>query len=66
MRFILDADGLIKLNHAGVLERVAETYSCVIPEAVYDEVVTQGKARRYMDAEAIEVALTQRVQVTPV
>ena len=63
MQLVIDADGLIKLNRAGVLRWVIEAFDCIIPSAVYSEVVTQGRARRYEDAEAIEAALTDKVQI---
>lgn len=66
MELLLDADGLIKLNRAGVLTRVVETCSCVVPLAVYGEAVTEGKARRYPDADAIEEALSNGVQIEDV
>jgi rRNA-processing protein FCF1 len=61
--YILDADALIKLNHAGVLDRLVEAYSCLIPDAVYAEVVTVGKAHGYPDASEIEGALEGKVEV---
>ena len=63
MDLILDADGLIKLERAGLLAQVAQTFSCVIPDAVYNEAVTQGKARMYPDAEAIEEVVRQFISV---
>lgn len=54
MRLVLDADSLIKLCKAGVLEQVAQAFQCVIPEAVYHEAVVRGKERVYPDAEEIE------------
>ena len=54
---LLDSDALIKLNRAGVLVQVVGSFSCVIPMAVYEEVVTAGRAHRYPDADAIEAAL---------
>lgn len=63
MDLILDADGLIKLERAGLLAQVAQTFSCVIPDAVYDEAVTQGKAKMYPDAEAIEEVVRQFISV---
>jgi len=66
VQLLLDADGLIKLNRAGVLIQLAETHPCVIPGAVYDEVVTRGKVHLYPDADAIEAAVAGRVAVMPV
>ena len=56
MRLLIDADGLIKLNRAGVLSQVTASFACLVPRAVFDEVVTEGKARHYEDATAIEAA----------
>ncbi|MSQ15286.1 MAG: hypothetical protein EXR50_05435 [Dehalococcoidia bacterium] len=65
MRLLLDADGIIKLYRAGVLTLVVSEFSCVIPQSVYDEVVTKGKAHLHQDAEAIETIITGNVMVTP-
>ena len=65
MRLIFDSDGLIKLNRAGVLGRVIQSFVCLVPQSVYDEVVIEGKARRYPDAEVIEVALDGGAEVVP-
>jgi predicted nucleic acid-binding protein len=54
VQLVLDADSLIKLCKAGVLEQVAQAFQCVIPEAVYHEAVVRGKERLYPDAEEIE------------
>lgn len=62
---LLYADGLIKLHRAGVLDQVAETFSCIISEAVYHEAVTQGKARMYPDAEAIEEIIKRSIFIKP-
>jgi hypothetical protein len=66
MRLLLDADGLIKLHRAGVLPQIVRAFSCAIPLTVYDEVVTDGKARLHQDAEVIESLLTGVVQILPV
>ena len=54
MVILLDADGLIKLSRAGVLEQVAQAFQCIIPDVVYHEAVTKAKERQYRDAEEIE------------
>jgi hypothetical protein len=64
MRLLLNADGIIKLNRVGVLKVAVESFECIVPMAVYHEVVTQGRARRYPDADAIEEAL-KGTPVTP-
>lgn len=63
MRLLFDADGLIKLNRAGVLRNACSAFTCLVPEAVYEEVVTQGKVRLYEDAEEIEQLLSGTVEV---
>jgi hypothetical protein len=65
MVLALDSDALIKLNRGGVLEQVARVYRCAIPEAVYHEVVTQGKARGYSDVDAIERVVQELMDVHP-
>ena len=66
MQLLLDADGIIKLNRAGVLAIVVREFSCAVPQTVYDEVVTKGKARLHQDAEIIETILAGNVTVLPV
>jgi hypothetical protein len=53
----------MKLNLAGILDRVLDSFTCVVPAAVYDEVIVRGKARAYMDAEVIEAQLAGKVEV---
>jgi|TARA_B100000315_G_scaffold254695_1_gene296305 predicted nucleic acid-binding protein len=60
---ILDADGLIKLYQAGVLEQVARVYECIIPGGVYREAVTNAKERRYPDAEPIDKIVVGYIEV---
>ena len=50
---IFDADGLIKLNHAGVLGLVVQNYESLVPAAVHDEAVLRGVRRGYEDAAEI-------------
>lgn len=38
-------------------------YPCTMPQAVHDEVVTQGKARLHQDAEAIEAIIAGAVTI---
>ncbi len=63
MRLLLDADGLIKLQRAGVLARVAKVFACTIPQAVYREAVVRGKERFHRDAEDIERIVAETVTV---
>ncbi len=63
MRLLLDADGLIKLHRAEVLDRMVKAFRCTVPEAVYHEVVTKGKERLHQDAEEIEYILGEGVEV---
>jgi hypothetical protein len=62
---LLDADGLIKLNRAGVLSSVIEAFTCIVPSTVYHEVVTTGKARLHKDAEIIEEIIGNKVSIEP-
>lgn len=48
-KFVLDADGMIKLAKAGVLEKLAESAVCIVPRQVYDEVM-RGKEKMHKDA----------------
>lgn len=53
MVLLLDADALIKLHLAGILEDIAGTFDCIIPEGIFHEVVTRGKQFHHPDAESI-------------
>lgn len=53
-KIVLDSDGLIKLQKAGVLQALASRCECIIPEAVYEESVEDGKKGLYEDAFLIE------------
>lgn len=56
-KVVFDSDGLIKLAKAEVLERLAKTWTCMIPQAVYEETVERGKRAAYPDAIRIEEIL---------
>jgi predicted nucleic acid-binding protein len=62
-KIILDSDGIIKLQKAGLLETFCKTYDCLIPEAVYQESVTRGKEELYEDAFEIEETVETNVEV---
>ncbi len=59
---ILDADALIKLYRAGVLDTLAGSYACSIPSAVYQEAVVNAKGL-YPDAEQIDLIIQAWFQV---
>jgi hypothetical protein len=65
VRILLDADALIKLNLAGILEVVAKKQKCVIPQAVYHEAVTNGIAAGYDDAQVIGSIVDDLIEVIP-
>jgi hypothetical protein len=65
-RLLLDTDALIKLNRAGILDVVLNKTECAIHRAVFEEAVTNAKARGKLDAEAIEAALAGRCEVMDV
>ncbi len=53
-KVILDSDGLIKLQKSGMLRVLVSSCECIIPEAVYEESVEEGKKRLYEDAFILE------------
>jgi predicted nucleic acid-binding protein len=63
--FKIDASGLIYLAKAGLFDLVASLYDeVIVTDAVYQEVVIQGKAGGYPDAFVIEQAIVEgRVRV---
>jgi hypothetical protein len=63
VRLIIDADAAIKLYRSGILAEVVKAFSCEMPEAVYNEVVTQGKRRLYQDAEEIEAIIAGKISI---
>lgn len=56
-KIVIDSDGLIKLNKAGVLVKFLSLYKCLIPEEVYKEAVLKGKRELYEDAFELEKIL---------
>ena len=62
---ILDADGLIKLHQAGVLELLARHYACAVPRAVYQEAVADAEDK-YPDARQIAKIVQALIEVVDV
>jgi hypothetical protein len=63
MILIFDADGLIKLNHAGVLGQVVRNYESLVPAAVHNEVVVRGASIGYGDPTEIGLILDESAVV---
>lgn len=63
VNLVFDSDGMIKLHRAGLLELTLETFHCLVPEAVYQEVVVAGRANNYADAHEITAVLDERTSV---
>jgi predicted nucleic acid-binding protein len=53
-KFVIDADGLIKLGKSGLLGALVGSHEVLVPEAVYDEAVVKGKQELYEDAFELE------------
>ena len=65
VKFVLDADALIKLAKAGLLTKFAEHNKCFVPEQVYKEVL-RGKEKMYEDAFITEDAVNKKlIKVLP-
>ena len=62
---IFDADGLIKLNRAGILLTVAQAYRCIVPSEVYYEAVTAGLAMHHPDAMDIDAIISSEMEIWP-
>lgn len=56
-KFVIDADGLIKLGKARVLGALVGSHEVLAPEAVYEEAVVRGKRGLYEDAFELEKLL---------
>lgn len=52
-KFVMDADGLIKLAKSSLIQQIANHITCLISDDVYREVVIKGEERLYEDAFAI-------------
>lgn len=58
-QFIMDADALIKLAKASIIEEICKSFNCSITPEIYTETVTQGKEGLHQDAYKID-ELTKR------
>ncbi len=56
---VVDADGLIKLGKSGALPMLLGAARLLVPNAVWEESVEEGKRRMYEDAHDLEAALAQ-------
>jgi hypothetical protein len=54
---VVDADGLIKLGKSGALPLLLGAARLLVPKAVWEESVEEGKRRMYEDAHELEAAL---------
>lgn len=63
---MVDADGLIKLGKAGLLESLLENQEVLVPAEVYEEAVVRGKLELYEDARELERTLEKdRIPIHP-
>jgi predicted nucleic acid-binding protein len=53
-KFVIGADGLIKMGKAGLLGALVGSHEVLVPETVYEEAVVRGKRELYEDAFELE------------
>ncbi len=58
-KFVIDADGLIKLGKSGLLGALVGSHELLVPEAVYEEAMVKGKQELYEDAFELERLLEE-------
>jgi predicted nucleic acid-binding protein len=58
-KFVVDADGLIKLGKSGALAALLSVAEVLVPEAVYEEAVVAGRREMYEDAFELERVLRE-------
>lgn len=56
---VADANGLIKMGKSGALPALLGTTGMLVPQAVWEEAVEEGKRRMYEDAEVLERTLVE-------
>jgi hypothetical protein len=56
---VVDADGLIKMGKSGALPPLLGAARLLVPKAVWEESVEEGKRRMYEDAHDLEAALAE-------
>jgi hypothetical protein len=56
-KIVADADGLIKLGKSGALPALLSAVKVLVPRAVWEEAVEEGKRRMYEDAHVLERTL---------
>jgi len=56
---VVNADGLIKMGKSGVLSPLLGAARLLVPRAVWEESVEEGKRRMYGDAHELEAALAE-------
>lgn len=54
VKLLMDADCLIKVTKAGLKELICRRYEVTIPDVVRREVVDDGRARGFPDAEVVD------------
>lgn len=64
VKFVLDADGAIKLAKAGLLDALAKSSVCIMPQEVYKEVL-KGKESMFEDAFTVEALVSAEAIKVP-
>ena len=60
---LIDADALIKLHRAGILEHTSRVFDCIIAQEIYHEVLLKGREFNHSDADEIDKIIQSGIRI---